>query len=311
MKGKPRFHGLMFHHFHNNYHPKGQGSISSETFENILKFYSKKYNIISSDIFYKRFMEQNLEDTDVCITFDDNLKCQYDIALPILDKYSLKAFWFVYTSPLNGVYEKLEVYRYFRSKFFKSFKEFYDLFFQFLKNKTEFLYVFELLDNFDHREYLNEFSFYSKEDKIFRYTRDKILGEEKYFNLMDCIIKESGLKLNDDLHKCLWMDKIDLKDLSEKGHIVGLHSHSHPTTMGEKSFDFQNKNYKINKSILEDVLKKDVFSMSHPCNSYNNDTLEILTNLNIEIGFRANMRSGFNSNLEVPRIDHSEIVKFL
>ena len=37
-------------------------------------------------------MKQNLEDTDVCITFDDNLKCQYEIALPVLDKYSLKAF---------------------------------------------------------------------------------------------------------------------------------------------------------------------------------------------------------------------------
>ena len=256
-------------------------------------------------------MKQNLEDTDVCITFDDNLKCQYDIALPILDKYSLKAFWFIYTSPLDGVYEKIELYRYFRSKFFKTFEEFYDSFFQLLKNKSEFFYVFELLDNFDHQKYLSEFSFYSKEDKIFRYTRDKILGEKKYFKLMDSIIKESGLKLNDDLHKSLWMDKTDLKDLSEKGHIVGLHSHSHPTNMGEKSFDFQNENYKTNKHILEDVLKKDVFSMSHPCNSYNNDTLEILTNFNIEIGFRANMRTAFNSNLEIPRIDHAEILKLL
>ena len=107
------------------------------------------------------------------------------------------------------------------------------------------------------------------------------------------------------------MDKNDLKDLSEKGHIVGLHSHSHPTNMGEKSFNFQNENYKTNKHILEDVLKKDVFSMSHPCNSYNNDTLEILTNFNIEIGFRANMGAAFNSNLEIPRIDHAEILKFL
>ena len=29
------------------------------------------------------------------------LKCQYDIALPILDKYNLKAFWFIYTGPLK------------------------------------------------------------------------------------------------------------------------------------------------------------------------------------------------------------------
>ena len=51
--------------------------------------------------------------------------------------------------------------------------------------------------------------------------------------------------------------------------------------------------------------------MSHPCNSYNNDTLEILTNFNIEIGFRANMKTAFNSNLEIPRIDHAEILKLL
>ena len=42
-------------------------------------------------------------DRNFRVTFDDNLKCQYDIALPILDKYSLKAFWFIYTSPLDGV----------------------------------------------------------------------------------------------------------------------------------------------------------------------------------------------------------------
>ena len=305
------FHGLMFHHFHNNFHPKGQGSISSETFENILEYYSNKYNIISSDVFYKRFQKNKLDETDVCITFDDNLKCQYDIALPILEKYSLKAFWFIYTSPLEGVFEKLEIYRYFRSKFFKSFDEFYELFFSFLKRKSEFVSVFELLKSFDHRKYLNEFSFYSKKDKVYRYTRDNILGEEKYFEVMDSIIKESGLELDESLHKSLWMDKHDLKNLSEKGHIIGLHSHTHPTKMGEKSYIFQNENYKKNKNILENILGNKIYCMSHPCNSYNKDTLEILNKSNLRLGFRANMKTGFNSNLEIPRIDHSEITKLL
>ena len=306
-----RYHGLMFHHFHNHLHPAGQGSITSEKFESILNFYSKKHNILSSDIFFEKFKNKKLENNDVCITFDDNLKCQYDIALPILEKYSLKAFWFIYTSPLQGIFEKLELFRYFRSKFFKSFDEFFDLFFEYLKSKSEFDYVFKLLEDFDHNVYLNDFSFYSKEDKIFRFTRDKILGEEVYFNIMDSIIAESGLELNDTLHKTLWMDKNDLKTLSDKGHIIGLHSHTHPTTIGEKSFDFQYNNYKLNKMILEEVLDKDVFSMSHPCNSYNKHTLEILTKFQIQLGFRANMTTGFNSNLEVPRIDHSEILKLL
>ena len=305
------FHGLMFHHFHDNIHPRGQGSISSKKFEDIIEFYSKKWNIISADIFYERFKTQTLEDKDVCITFDDNLKCQYDIALPVLDKYSLKAFWFIYTSPLEGVFEKLEIYRYFRSKFFESFEEFFEVFFQFLKNKSEFNFVFDKLEDFKHEKYLTEFSFYSKEDKIFRYTRDKILGVKKYYNVMDSIIEESSLELNKSLHKSLWMDNLDLKELSNKNHIIGLHSHTHPTKMGEKSFDFQLENYFKNKTILEGLLKKDVNSMSHPCNSYNSETLEILTDLKIEIGFRANLEPGFNSRFEVPRIDHSEVLKLL
>ena len=311
MKEVLRFHGLMFHHFHDNIHPRGQGSISNRTFEDIIEFYSKKWNIISADIFYERFKKQTLADKDVCITFDDNLKCQYDIALPILDKYSLKAFWFVYTSPLEGVFEKLELYRYFRSKFFKSFVEFFEVFFQFLINKSEYSYVFDLLKDFKHEKYLTEFSFYSKEDKIFRFTRDKILGEKKYYSVMDSIIKESSIELNESLHKSLWMDHRDLKELSKKNHIIGLHSHTHPTDMGEKSFDFQLENYSKNKTVLESLLTKDVTSMSHPCNSYNSETLEILNDLKIEIGFRANLKSGFNSYLEVPRIDHSEILKLL
>ena len=306
-----RFHGLMFHHFHDKIHPKGQGSISSKTFEDIIEFYSKKWNIISADIFYERFKKQTLGDRDVCITFDDNLKCQYDIALPILDKFSLKAFWFIYTSPLEGVFEKLEIYRYFRSKYFKSFEEFFEVFFQFLKNKSEFNYVFDSLKDFEHEKYLASFSFYSKEDKIFRFTRDKILGEKKYYNVMNSIIKESNLRLDKSLHKSLWMDNLDLKELANKNHIIGLHSHTHPTKMGEKSFNFQFENYFKNKTVLESLLKNDVYSMSHPCNSYNSKTLKILTDLKIEIGFRANMDPGFNSHIEVPRIDHSEILKLL
>ena len=205
----------------------------------------------------------------------------------------------------------MEVYRYFRSKFFKSFEEFFEVFFQILKNKSEFNYVFDLLKDFEHEKYLSDCSFYSKEDKIFRFTRDKILGEKKYYNIMDSIIEESSLKLNESLHRSLWMNNVDLKELSDKNHIIGLHSHTHPTKMVEKSFDFQMENYFKNKSILESLLKKDVISMSHPCNSYNRETLEILTNLKIKIGFRANMKSGFDSYLEVPRIDHAEILKLL
>ena len=109
-----RPHGLMFHYFHNDIHPVGQGSINAETFKLIINSVGKRYNVLSADDFYHRFTSGKLKDYDVCITFDDNLRCQFDIALPVLKEFNLKAFWFIYTSPLNGTFEKLELYRYYQ-----------------------------------------------------------------------------------------------------------------------------------------------------------------------------------------------------
>ena len=57
--------------------------------------------------------------------------------------------------------------------------------------------------------------------------------------------------------------------------------------------------------------------MSHPCGSYNNNTLQILRDINIEIGFKNNMavesEKGMkkinNSSLEIARQDHAEIIR--
>ena len=57
--------------------------------------------------------------------------------------------------------------------------------------------------------------------------------------------------------------------------------------------------------------------MSHPCGSYNKNTLEILTELGIELGFKQIMKieseKGMtkinNSFLEIARQNHSEIYR--
>ena len=57
--------------------------------------------------------------------------------------------------------------------------------------------------------------------------------------------------------------------------------------------------------------------MSHPCGSYNNDTLEILKELGIELGFKQimtiehekGMKKVNNSFLEIARQDHADIYK--
>ena len=52
--------------------------------------------------------------------------------------------------------------------------------------------------------------------------------------------------------------------------------------------------------------------MSHPCNSYNEITLKILSNIGIKIGFRSNMGSKDlikeYKNLQLPREDAANIL---
>ena len=74
------FHGIMFHHFHDeNIHKKIQGSINQDEFYKLIKFIGRD-NILDADEFFNKFKENKLSNTDVCISFDDGLSCEYDIA---------------------------------------------------------------------------------------------------------------------------------------------------------------------------------------------------------------------------------------
>ena len=83
---KKTSHGIMFHHFHNKKHLKGQGSINSLSFERILDYLQKNYNLIGSDEYSEKVFNKKLGINDVCLTFDDALLSQYEIAVPILKK---------------------------------------------------------------------------------------------------------------------------------------------------------------------------------------------------------------------------------
>ena len=59
------FHGIMFHHFHDDkIHTKGQGSISKDDFYKIINFIGIK-NILNADIFYEKFLNNKLKDNEV------------------------------------------------------------------------------------------------------------------------------------------------------------------------------------------------------------------------------------------------------
>ena len=74
------YHGIMFHHFHDNViHTKGQGSIDKDDFYKMINFIGRN-NILDTDVFYEKFKNNSLKDNEVCLSFDDAIKCQIDIA---------------------------------------------------------------------------------------------------------------------------------------------------------------------------------------------------------------------------------------
>ena len=309
IKVQSKAHGIMYHHFLDNQkHIVGQGSISAETFNDMLDFYGKDHNIIGAGEFLQKSEAGTLSPADVCLTFDDGLLCQYDVAYPVMKDRGLTAFWFIYTSPLDGVIEKIELYRHFRFSKFSDIEDFYSAFFNIVAaNDPE---AMAAIHSFDPDQYLKEFPFYTPNDKRFRYMRDRVLGVSKYNMTMDKMLETYQYDIEKN-SQILWLNADHIKNLRRQGHIIGLHSYSHPTVMSDKSYLEQSREYTTNKRQLESVLNEKITAVSYPCNSYNSDTLKCMRELGIRIGFRANMVDVQLEDIryEYPRQDHANIMK--
>ncbi|WP_145596096.1 polysaccharide deacetylase family protein [Candidatus Pelagibacter sp. FZCC0015] len=312
------FHGIMFHHFHDkDIHTKGQGSISKDEFYKIINFIGKK-NILDADIFFEKFKSKKLKNNEVCLTFDDAIKSQVDIALPVLEELKIKSFFFVYSSIFEGIPDNLETFRYFRMNYFNNINNFYTEFYKFIEKDLNIFFE----RNISKLESAKmKFPHYSIEDIKFRLVRDNFLNKKEYEDLMFLIMKEKKFNYKKFYTK-LAFNENDLKKLDNLGHLIGLHSHSHPTLLEKLNYEDQKEEYKRNLSVISKILnksEKDIKYMSHPCGSYNKNTLDILIELEIELGFKQlmtielekGMEKINNSSLEIARQDHSKIIKLI
>jgi len=303
-----RPHGIMFHHFHNDAHPRAQGSLDAQGLRDLLAFVGARHAILDAGEFLQRAESGTLRGNDLCLTFDDSLRCQFDVAFPVLEELGLTAFWFLYTSPMQGSLERLEIYRYFRNTAFASMEEFYGFFFRHLRQTPYAELAGEALARFDPAACMARYAVYSADDCRFRHLRDDIFGETVYNAIMDGILKERGFQA-EALLKALWIGPEETRALRRAGHVVGLHSHTHPTRMQNLPPERQLDEYVENKRILEGILGEEVVCMSHPSNSYGPETLAALARLGVRVGFRAIMTGGGGGALEIPRQDHANIMR--
>jgi len=301
-------HSVMFHHFHDDFHLPAQGSLSSSDFIKMIDWLNKHYSILSASQYKENFEKATLKETDICLSFDDALKCQYDIAVPVMERFGIEAFFFVYSSAFSNNPDPLEIYRYFRTTCYANLDEFYKHFFDNLERRD----VKKFLGHYAkylELDYLSAFPFYTENDRWFRYLRDHYLTGNQYDEIMSDMIEKKNFDVS-AAKKDLWMSEKDLVSIESKGHIIGMHSYSHPTRMSKLSKTEQYLEYQRNYQHLSALIGKPIDVMSHPCGDYNDITLKILKEMNISIGFRSNMSmKEIRSPLEIPREDQANVFK--
>lgn len=315
-KNNEFYHGIVFHHFHDDkLHLKSQGSISKDQFYNLINYIGRK-NILDANVFFDRFLQNNLDKKNVCFTFDDAIKSQIDVALPVLEDLQIKSFFFVYTSIFEGQPDNLEIYRFFRTNYFESINKFYDEFYDFLGENLENFFN-KNKKKIEEKKIKNPF--YTIEDIKFRIVRDNYIKKSTYDEVMIKMMKIKNFSPKKH-YANLFFNKDDLRKLDALGHVIGLHSHNHHTQIEKLSYQDQKYEYQKCITSVSEILKKpknEIKVMSHPCGSYNMDTLKVLKELNIKLGFKQIMKLELekgmkkinNSSLEIARQNHSEIMK--
>jgi peptidoglycan/xylan/chitin deacetylase (PgdA/CDA1 family) len=291
-------YGLMFHHFYDDAqypasplvqhppikHPKSQGAISGGEFEQLLHRLTREgAHLLDAPVWLDKALKGQLQPNEHCLTFDDALACQFDIALPVMQQFGLRAFWFVYSHVLAGKPEWLELYRDFRMRAFATVNDFYAAFEAQQPPPIQQLMTTAapLLNS-----YLTDYPFYTPEDRRFRFLRDEVLGPEAYHTAMQQLMAQYGWSTTDAIQR-LWLTEHQVLSLHQQGHIIGLHSSSHPTQLAAMAVEEQQQEYTDNHTHLTQLLGQAPTTMAHPCNSYSPDTLNILDALGITLGFCA------------------------
>ena len=298
-------HGIMFHHFWDDTHPRGQGAMSADELERMIRRLGPD-RILPPREWQRRAEAGALAADNLCLTFDDNLRCQFDVAVPVLRRFGLAAFWFVYTSVLQGKLERLELYRLFRTLRYPSPEAFHEAFLAVVLAGPDADPARRRLATFRPADHLRDFPFYTDGDRTFRFVRDEVLGPARYFDVMDRMMAGVDTAA---LARGLWMGAAELRTLHAEGHVIGLHSHTHPTRLGALPAAGQRAEYAANHAVLTDLLGERPTTMSHPCNSYSADTGPVLDALGVRLGFRANMAQPARGRFEFPREDHANLLR--
>jgi peptidoglycan/xylan/chitin deacetylase (PgdA/CDA1 family) len=256
-----------------------------QLFEKCIKYISSKYNtilleelVLNKDLFNGKKI--------ATIVFDDGYKDNIEYAIPILEKYKVKASFYVVTDCID---KNIPTWTYILDYVFQQTKKTkIDISFSFLPAE---LHTNELKSQKSRIEYVKKLKPVLK--KLKHTERLQVLSSiENSFN--DIAIPE------------IMMDWKDLSEIKNAGHNIGSHTKTHSMlgTMDDEE--------EIKKELLYSALriKEQLLffpkTISYPVGSYNQTTIKISQQVGYELGLAVN-QIPYNTNIhdkfEIPRIE--------
>ena len=82
--------------------------IAPDQLGDMIEFLGGQSSILDAQSWMEKALCGRLDKGDLCLTFDDSLLCQYDVAVPVLRSLGTTGFFFVYSSVFEGHLERLD-----------------------------------------------------------------------------------------------------------------------------------------------------------------------------------------------------------
>jgi peptidoglycan/xylan/chitin deacetylase (PgdA/CDA1 family) len=259
---------LLYHRVTQSQTDPQQLSVTPANFNAHLEHLKNNYHLLTIKEFqYYLENKKKFPKKSVLITFDDGYADNYLEALPILEKHTAQALFYIATGTLNTDVEFWwdAIERIVLLSDHKTEEEKYVL------NGVE--YNLSGLDN------TKRFELYEQLLPALR-VMNSSLREEK-INELGRIFNSSQGRAS---HRAMTFEELKKMDLSNAA-VIGAHTHLHPS-LGALTYEEQLKEIETSKNILEQHLNKKITHFSYPFGTikdFNADTLDIMKKMNFQL----------------------------
>jgi len=313
---------VMYHYIRdlkNSRYPNIKG-MDIKNFKKQIKFFKENYNFIKiEDLieYYEKPDKKMLPEKAILLTFDDGYKDHYTYVLPILLENNIQGSFYIPTKcfqdkkvlDVNKIHFILESCIDEEERILKEIEEYLE------KNKDSRI---SLSYNDYFKEYAVDSRFDKKEVIFIKRMLQVVLPEDYREKLVDILFKKYVCTIGDKIisERAFWEELYltpeQIRMMEKLGMHIGFHSHNH---VWLNSLSKEEQEFQIKSSInyfKEIGIKTEKMTISYPYGGYNNETIELMKEYKIPLGFTTEVRKVNLENdsfLELPRMDTNDFIK--